>query len=100
MIQQKIKVNGLTVTVNPFSRKRFNDLRAINAEINEWINANATFTLSDIPDELRETWWRRKADILWSVDVTFAEGFFSDEEFESSLLAETESEFYTKMVYL
>lgn len=99
-MNKKIIVNGVSVTLNPFSRRRFNDLRAINAEISEYINANPDFTFADIPDETRESWWRRKAEILWTPDAPFREGFFSDEEFESSLLAETESEFYTKMVYL
>jgi len=99
-MNKKITVNGLTVAINPFSRRRFNDLRAINAEINEYVNTNPNFTFADIPDDVRDSWCRRKADILWTPEKPFREGFFSDEEFESSLLAETESEFYNKMVYL
>lgn len=100
LYEKKIKVNGINVTLNPFSEKRFKELRAINTEINEFINTENDFTFDTLPLEKKESWWRRKADILWSSDVPFHEGFFSSEEFESSLLMESEADFYTKRVYL
>jgi hypothetical protein len=100
MFDKYTTVNGIRVKLNAYSESRFKSLRAINEEISEWINNNGNLTIADIPSDLKEKWWKTKADILWTSDVPYPEGFFASDDFESGLLKETEDAFLIKRLYI
>lgn len=99
MNQQTIKVNGVKMTLRPYSEKRMKDLNAINAEITEWVNNNLEATIDQVPSELKGSWWKRKASILWESE-TLPDDFFTSDEFESSLLKDSEEFFTMRRLYL
>jgi hypothetical protein len=98
MFNNQIKVSGVSVTLRPYSEKRLAELKAVNDEITEWVNAHLDMTINDVPKDLKEKWWKRKGEILWEGD--FPDGFFGSDEFESSLLKDTEDFFVMKRLYL
>jgi hypothetical protein len=99
MIQQSIKVNGVKMTLRPYSEKRMKDLNAINAEITEWVNNHLEATIDQVPADLKGEWWKRKASILWDSE-TLPDDFFTSDEFESSLLKDSEEFFTVRRLYL
>jgi hypothetical protein len=100
MFEKYTSVNGIRVKLNPYSESRFNKIRVINEDISAWINDNQDKGISDIPSEMKEKWWRAKADVLWTPDKPFPEGFFADEEFEVGILKESEESFIVKRLYI
>lgn len=100
MFDKYITVNGIRVKLNPYSEARFKKIKAINDQINEWVQQNQDKNISDITDEQKEEWWRAKADVLWTPDTPFVEGFFSNEEFEVGLLKDSEDNFIYKRLYI
>jgi len=98
MFENQVKVSGVTVSLNPYSEKRLKALNEINAEINKWVSENLELTIADVPSDLKGKWWKAKADILWKGE--YPEGFFASDEFESSLLKETEDFFVMRRLYL
>jgi hypothetical protein len=93
-----IKVSGITVTPRAYSEKRRKELEAVNKEIQEWVDAHPDFTIGQVPIEMKAKWWEAKAGILWEGE--YAEGFFASDEFESSILQETEDFFVLRRLYL
>jgi hypothetical protein len=100
MFDKYTTVNGIKVKLNAYSEARFKKLQAINQEVLDFITANPDMTINDITNENKEKWWRAKAEILWSSDVPFPEGFFSSEEFELGLLKDSEDSFVVKRLYI
>jgi hypothetical protein len=100
MFDKYTTVNGIKVKLNPYSESRFKKLRDVNEQISTWINENQESTINDIPADKKEEWWRAKAEILWSADVPFPEGFFSSEDFELGLLKDSEDSFIVKRLYI
>lgn len=100
MFDKYTTVNGIKVKLNPYSEARFKKIKAINDEISEWINQNDQLTISELPNDLKEKWWRAKAEILWTADNGYPDGFFSDEEFESGILKDSEDNFIYKRLYI
>jgi hypothetical protein len=100
MIQQSIKVNGIKMNLKPYSEKGMKGLNAINTEITEWVNKNLEATIDQVPIELKGDWWKRKASILWDAEKPLPDDFFTSDEFESSLLKDSEEFFTMKRLYL
>lgn len=100
MNQESIKVNGIRMTLRPYSEKRMKELNSINAEITEWVNANLEATIDQVPIELKGSWWKRKASVLWEAEKPLPDDFFTSDEFESSLLKDSEDFFTLRRLYL
>lgn len=100
MMESHIKVSGVKMRLLPYSEKRMKDLEAIRKEINEWIEQNLDKTIAEVPVEKKADWWKRKASILWEPQTELPADFFASEDFESSLLKETEDFFIVKRMYL
>jgi len=101
MIRDKvIFVNGKKVYLKPYSEKRLKQLVEVQAEIDAFIESNPQATFADIDTKERAKWWKKKADILWETDEPLKEEFFASEEFESSLLKDSEDFFLSYRVYL
>jgi hypothetical protein len=100
MFNNQIKVSGVTVKLRPYSEKRLKLLNEVRKEISDWVEANLDKTISEVPTEKKADWWKRKASILWEPQETLPDGFFASEEFESSLLKETEDFFIMRRMYL
>jgi len=99
MFERNLVVNGVTVKLRPYSEKRLAMLVDINKEIQEFIDKNPDLSVGDITDK-RAGWYKRKADILWEAPYELKEDFFSHEDFESSLLKDSEDFFLKHSVYL
>ena len=78
MFDKYTTVNGIRVKLNPYSEARFKQLQVVNQEISDWIGENQEKTINDIPAELKEKWWKAKAEILWTPDSPFSDVFFSN----------------------
>ena len=100
MFDKYTTVNGIRVKLNPYSEARFKSLRLVNDEISAWIGDNQEKTINDIPADLKEKWWKTKAEILWTPDSPFADGFFSSEDFEAGILKDSEDNFVIKRLYI
>lgn len=95
-----IKVSGIRMRVLPYSEKRMKQLTEIRNEISAWIDGNLDKTIDEVPAEKKADWWKRKAGILWEPIDTLPDGFFASDDFESSLLKETEDFFIMRRMYL
>lgn len=100
MFDKYTTVNGIRVKLNPYSEARFKRLRAVNEEISMWIDENQEKTITDIPADLKEKWWKEKASIFWTADSDFPNGFFSNEDFEAGVLKDSEDNFIIKRLYI
>lgn len=100
MLESYIKVNGIRMRLLPYSEKRLKLLNEIRKEISDWVEANLDKTIAEVPTEKKADWWKRKASILWEPQETIPDGFFASDEFESSLLKETEDFFIMRRMYL
>lgn len=98
VFDKQLNVSGVTVTLRPYTAKRQSQLDAINAEIQDFIAKNPEWTWNDIPHAVKASFWQRKAEVLW--DAEYPKGFFESEDFEYSLLKDTEIHFTTMQVYL
>jgi hypothetical protein len=99
MFNKQIVVSGVTMTLRPYTEKRLKQLIDVNTEIQDFITKNPDVTLDDIQDK-RAEWYKRKADILWESATPLAIEFFTSDEFELSLLKETEDFFLANRLYL
>jgi hypothetical protein len=89
----QFKVNGVTMTLNPYTVSAFDKLQSINNEMMEYEKVNSV--LPEIIDrKIRAKWWKRKADILWKPDARIDESFFESADFERSYLIQSE-DFFT-----
>jgi hypothetical protein len=104
MLDKRIVVNGIGVTLSPYSEKRYKMFMQVEREIRDHVNElqekDPESTIHDIPMSKKAEWWKRKADILWQPDSPMNLDFFESDEFESSLLKDTENFFFANMMYL
>ena len=99
LFERKLVVSGQVVTINPYTEKRAKALIDIQNEINKFADDNPDVRIDEIVDK-RAEWWYRKAMILWSFDKPVKKDFFESEDFESSLLLDTENFFLNYSNYL
>jgi hypothetical protein len=99
MFNNQIVVSGVTVSLRPYTEKRLKDLVAVNMEIQEFITKNPDVTIDQIEGK-RAEWYKRKAEILWKSDNPLSIDFFASEDFELSLLKQTEDFFLANRLYL
>jgi hypothetical protein len=99
MFNKNIVVSGVTMTLRPYTEKRLKELIEVNTEIQEFITKNPDVTIDEIHDK-RASWYKRKADILWQSEHPLTDEFFTSEDFELSLLKETEDFFLANRLYL
>jgi hypothetical protein len=99
MFDRKIVVSGVVMKLRPYTEKRLKQLVEVNQEINDFIEKNPDSTLDGIKSQ-RAEWYMRKASILWESDQYLDIDFFNSEDFEVSLLKETESFFLSNATYL
>lgn len=104
MFDKRIVVNGIGVTLTPYSELGYKRFMQVEREIRDYVNElqikDPDSTIHDIPADKKAQWWKRKADILWQPDSPMNLGFFESDEFESSLLKDTENFFFANMMYL
>jgi len=96
---KRITVSGVVVTLRPYSEKRLRELTIINEEIKKFIDENPDTLIGEIAD-LRAEWYKRKAEVLWYSEQALPIEFFKDENFELSLLKESEDFFLKSAMYL
>jgi hypothetical protein len=99
MFDKKITVSGVVVKLRPYSEKRLKELVDVNQDIQEFIKANPDKSIADIRDK-RGEWFMRKASILWESEQPLEKDFFMSEDFEISLLKESEDFFLNSAMYL
>lgn len=99
MFNKQIVVSGVTMSLRPYTEKRLKALLEVNNEIQDFITKNPDVTIDDIQDK-RAGWYKRKADILWECAIPLTIDFYTSDEFELSLLKETEDFFLANRLYL
>jgi hypothetical protein len=99
MFERKLIVSGVTVSLKPYSEARMKQLVDVNREIQEFIEKNPDLSVTQIADQ-RASWYKRKAAILWETPHALDDEFFKSEDFEASLLKDSEDFFLTNSVYL
>lgn len=100
MIDRYIVVNNLRVRLKPYTERRMKQLQEINSEIDEFVEKNPGVTIEEIDRDQVAKWWKAKADIMWDVPEVLKEEFFASEDFESSMLRDSEALFLTNKQYL
>jgi len=98
LFDKKLTVSGVEVEILPYTVTRQKQLNAVKDTIQEFLDANPSLTWEEIPIKTRAKFWQAKADVLWQ--GTYPKGFFESEDFEYSLLKDTEIHFMTMQVYL
>ena len=98
MLDKYIAVNGKTVRLKPYSEKRLKQLNEVNAEIDQYVKENPDVTIDQVPAKLRMGWRKRKIAILW--DGELDDKTIESDDFESSLLKDTEDFFISRRLYL
>lgn len=98
LFEKKLTVSGVEVAIRPYTAKRHAQLEAVRKEIQAYLDKHPTMTWEEIPIKTRAKFWQAKAEILW--DGVYPPGFFESDDFEYSLLKDTEIHFTTMQVYL
>lgn len=99
-IDKYVLVSGVRVKLRPYTERRMKMLIDIQKEIDEYIDKNSDLTFDDLDRGMVAKWWKRKADILWEATTPLKEEFFASEDFESSVLRDSETLFLTNRQYL
>lgn len=100
LFDKSIIVSGVAVKLRPYTEKRLKELVEVNQEIQEFVSDNPSMLITDIKDK-RAEWYKRKADILWQCDTQVLDiDFFASDDFEVSLLKESEDFFLKSAMYL
>jgi hypothetical protein len=99
MFDNRIVVSGVTMQLRPYTERRLNQLIEVNAEIQDFISKNPDATIDQIKDK-RAEWYKRKAEILWECEHKLGIEFFASEDFELSMLKQTEDFFLANRLYL
>ena len=100
MIDKYITVNGISVRLRPYTVKRMKQLEGINQEVDVYLEKNPGATIDDIERSQIAKWWKAKADVMWEPSAKMDEKFFESDEFESSMLRDSEALFLTNKQYL
>ena len=100
MIDKYITVCGISVRLRPYTEKRMKQLQEVNNEIDTYIDKNPGITIEDIDRKQIAKWWKAKADVMWEPVEPLRESFFESDDFESSMLRDSEALFLTNKQYL
>jgi hypothetical protein len=100
MIDKYVLVSGVRVKLKPYTEKRLKELLEIQAKIDDFIDKNPDLTFDELDRDIVAGWWKEKADILWESTTNLSKDFFASEDFESSVLRDTETLFLTNRQYL
>lgn len=98
MLDKYITVNGKTVKLKPYSEKRLKQLNEVNTEIDKYVQENPDVTIDQVPVKLRMGWRKRKVAILWEGELE--DSLIESDDFEASLLKDTEDFFISRRLYL
>ena len=74
-----------------YTEKRRHLLDEVNADVKAYIQDNPKQEWDDMPNAVKESFWLRKAQILFEGDID--EAFVASDEFEYGLLSEAEGFF-------
>jgi hypothetical protein len=99
-IDKHILVSGVRVKLKPYTERRMKMLAEIQREIDEFADKNPKMTFAEIDRSMVAKWWKAKADILWETNTPLDHKFFESEDFESSLLRDSEALFLANGQYL
>ena len=100
MFERKLVVSGHPVTLNPYTEKRFEALEAVAKKIDDYVQEHPGITFQEIDRDKKAEWWAEKAEVLWTPDRAYPEGFFKSKDFELSKLKESEDFFLKYVTYL
>lgn len=100
MIDKYILVSDVRVRLRGYTERRMAQLQEINKEIDVFIEKNPNITIEEIDPKLKGKWWKGKADIMWEPLEPLKQEFFESEDFESSMLRDSEDLFLTNKQYL
>lgn len=100
MIDKYILVSDVRVRLRGYTERRMAQLQEINKEIDVFIEKNPNITIEEIDPKLKAKWWKGKADIMWEPLEPLKQEFFESEDFESSMLRDSEALFLTNKQYL
>ena len=93
-------VSGVVMTLLPYTEKRKQELDAVNADVQKFMNAQGEKTWDEIPVKEKAEFWERKARILWKTEKPLTRAFFESPDFEYVRLRDTETLFTITQVYL
>jgi hypothetical protein len=96
---KRLVVSGQLVTINPYTERRAKQLIKIQEEIDAYIKENPETMIGEIREKKAE-WHMKKAQVLWTFDKPVDIKFFLSEDFEASLLQESEAFFLSFVNYL
>lgn len=119
-VREQVKVNGITVRLQPYTELRHEELQKVHADIDKYIDKNPDITFRDMPRDKKAEFWMRKAKILWEPEPIIIDGeprdmikahwdaknkfftkeFFKDKAFEQSILQKTQVFFLNQEVFL
>lgn len=93
-MKNTIQINGRTFTLAPYTEKRRHALDTIRDEVRAYIDANPSVEWHDIEDSVKESFWLRKARVLFVEQMD--EQDVANEYFEYELLGEAEGFFLNR----
>ena len=93
-------VSGVVMTLLPYTEKRKQELDAVNADVQKFMNAQGEKTWDEIPVKEKAEFWERKARILWKSEKPLTCAFFESPDFEYGHLRSTEQLFMMTQVSL
>jgi hypothetical protein len=96
---KKVVVSGKIATINQYTEKRAKRLLEIQQEIEQFIKDNPEKTVGEIAEQKAE-WYRKKAEVLWTFDTPVDKSFYASEDFEVSVLQQSEAFFLSFANYL
>jgi len=99
-IDKHILVSGVRVRLRPYTERRMKMLLEVQSEIDAFVEKNPQMSFMELDKGMVAKWWKAKADILWETATPLTEEFFASEDFESSLLRDSEALFLANGQYL
>jgi hypothetical protein len=100
MIDKYVLVSGVRVRLKPYTERRLKQLLEVQAKIDSFIDKNPELTFDELDRDIVAGWWKEKADVLWESTTPLDKKFFASEDFESSVLRDSETLFLTNRQYL
>ena len=100
MFEKRTKVNGVIVRLVPYTEKRRSLLDQVNADIRDYAAKHSDMSWETMPLDKKAEFWKAKADILWDAETPLDLNFFKSEEFEYTILKDTEDFFLMTRLYL
>jgi len=90
-MKNTMTINGRVFTLAPYTEKRRHALDKIRDDVRAYIDENPSVEWHDIEDSIKESFWLRKAQVLFIEQMD--EHDIANEYFEYELLANAESFF-------